>query len=80
MGIWDETSTVERTVKEAVNGDTVVSTIDLQVQSIVEKHILEFNEQHKMRASAGEGSKNTAVIRYESSERRNPGGGLLSEL
>ena len=58
----DETSTVERTVKEAVNGDTVVSTIDLQVQSIVEKHILEFNEQHKNEASAGEGSKNTAVI------------------
>ena len=61
-GYLDETSTVERTVKEAVNGDTVVSTIDLQVQSIVEKHILEFNEQHKNEASAGEGSKNTAVI------------------
>ena len=61
-GYLDETSTVERTVKEAVNGDTVMSTIDLQVQSIVEKHILEFNEQHKNEASAGEGSKNTAVI------------------
>ena len=61
-GYLDETSTVESTVKEAVNGDTVVSTIDLQVQSIVEKHILEFNEQHKNEASAGEGSKNTAVI------------------
>ena len=61
-GYLDENSTVERTVKEAVNGDTVVSTIDLQVQSIVEKHILEFNEQHKNEASAGEGSKNTAVI------------------
>lgn len=61
-GYLDETSTVERTVKEAVNGDTVVSTIDLQVQSIVEKHILEFNEQHKNEAFAGEGSKNTAVI------------------
>lgn len=61
-GYLDETATVERTVKEAVNGDTVVSTIDLQVQSIVEKHILEFNEQHKNEASAGEGSKNTAVI------------------
>ena len=61
-GYLDETSTVERTVKEAVNGDTVVSTIDLQVQSIVEKHILEFNGQHKNEASVGEGSKNTAVI------------------
>lgn len=61
-GYLDDGATVERTVKEAVNGDTVVSTIDLQVQSIVEQHILEFNELHKNGASAGEGSKNTAVI------------------
>ena len=61
-GYLDDTSTVEQTVKEAVDGDTVVSTIDLQVQSIVEQHILEFNEQHKHEVSAGEGSKNTAVM------------------
>lgn len=61
-GYLDDTSTVEQTVKEAVDGDTVVSTIDLQVQSIVEQHILEFNEQHKNEVSAGEGSKNTAVM------------------
>ena len=39
-----------------------MSTIDLQVQSIVEKHILAFNEEHKNYAYDGEGSKNTAVI------------------
>lgn len=61
-GYLDEGSTFERTVKEPVNGSTVVSTIDLQVQSIVEKHILEFNEAHKDEATPGEGSKNTAVI------------------
>ncbi len=61
-GYLDDTSTVEQTVKEAVDGDTVVSTIDLQVQSIVEQHILEFNEQHKNEVSTGEGSKNTAVM------------------
>ena len=61
-GYLDDTSTVEQTVKEAVDGDTVVSTIDLQVQSIVEQHILEFNEQHKNEVSVGEGSKNTAVM------------------
>ena len=61
-GYLDESSSYERTVKEPENGSAIVSTIDLQVQSIVEKHILAFNEAHKNEASVGEGSKNTAVI------------------
>lgn len=61
-GYLDEDSTFERTVKEPNNGNTVVSTIDLQVQSIVEKHILAFNETYKNGFVAGEGSKTTAVI------------------
>ncbi|MGN1378502.1 MAG: peptidoglycan D,D-transpeptidase FtsI family protein, partial [Dorea sp.] len=61
-GYLDDSSTFERTVKEPDNGSTVVSTIDLQVQSIVEKYILAFNEAHKNEVSKGEGSKNTAVI------------------
>lgn len=61
-GYLDTDSTVERTVKEAIDGKTVVSTIDLQVQSIVEKYILQFNEEHKDLAYPGEGSVNTAVI------------------
>lgn len=61
-GYLAEDSTFEQTVKEPENGQTIVSTIDLQVQSIVEKHILEFNAEHKNQATQGEGSKNTAVI------------------
>lgn len=61
-GYQDKDSTYERTVKEPENGNTVVSTIDLQVQSIVEKHILAFNEEHQNQAWDGAGSKNTAVI------------------
>lgn len=61
-GYLSSDSSVERTVKEATNGNTVVSTIDLQVQSIVEKYILQFNEEHKNLAYPGEGSANTAVI------------------
>ena len=61
-GYLDDISSVERTVKEPENGQTVVSTIDIQVQSIVEKHILKFNDAHKNQARKGEGSKNTAVI------------------
>ena len=62
-GYYDSTSSVERTVKAAKNGNTVVSTIDVTLQSIVEKYILEFNEAHKGEEREDEpGSKNTAVI------------------
>lgn len=59
-GYFDSDSSLERTVKPARNGNTVVSTIDVTLQNIVEKCILDFNEEH---AKDGEpGSKNTAVI------------------
>lgn len=61
-GYQDTDASLERTVKNAINGETVVSTIDITLQSIVEKHILAFNEAHKNEAHSGEGSKNTAVI------------------
>ena len=61
-GYQDESNSFEQTVKEPENGQTVMSTIDLQVQSIVEKHVLEFNEEHKNQAREGEGSLDTAVI------------------
>lgn len=62
-GYFDSASTVERTVKPAKNGYTVVSTIDVTLQSIVEKYIKEFNEEHAGEAREGEpGSKNTAVM------------------
>ena len=62
-GYFDSDSSVERTVKAAKNGNTVVSTIDVTLQSIAEKCILEFNEAHAGEAREGEpGSRNTAVI------------------
>ncbi len=61
-GYQDTDSSLERTVKNAINGQTVVSTIDITLQSIAEKHILAFNEEHKNEARSGEGSTNTAVI------------------
>ena len=61
-GYQDESASLERTVKEPESGSTVVSTIDLQVQSVVEKHILKFNEKYKNNARKGEGSAKTAVM------------------
>ncbi len=61
-GYLDTDSSLERTVKNAVNGQNVVSTIDITLQSIVEKNILAFNEAHQNEARSGDGSTNTAVI------------------
>ena len=62
-GYFDSASTVEQTVKPAKNGNTVVSTIDVTLQSIVEKAIKEFNEEHAGEVREGEpGSQNTAVV------------------
>ena len=61
-GYLDTDFSLERTVKEAVNGKSVMSTIDISLQSIVEKHIVAFNEAHRNEARPGPGSKNTAVI------------------
>lgn len=59
-GYLDSDSSVERTVKAAKNGNTVMTTLDVGLQSIVEKCILEFNQQYADDDSTG--SKNTAVI------------------
>lgn len=61
-GYLDTDSSLQRIVKNAINGQNVVSTIDITLQSIVEKHILAFNEAHKNEATTGEGSLNTAVM------------------
>lgn len=53
-GYFDSELNIERTVKPAVDGNTVVSTIDLNIQQIVEKHINKFMEDI--------GAKNTAVM------------------
>lgn len=61
-GYLDADSVFERTVKNAVNGNTVVSTIDVHLQSIVEKYIQELNDKYKGEGDETFGSKNTAVM------------------
>jgi len=61
-GYQDEDAILEQTVIPAQNGYTIVSTIDVALQSIVEKHIIKFNKEHKNEVETGLGSKNTAVI------------------
>ena len=46
--------------KEPVDGCTVVTTIDANLQGIVERHIAAFNQSHTRKGKTG--SKNTAVV------------------
>lgn len=62
-GYQDEDATLARTVKEPVNGNHIVTTIDVNLQSIVEKHILALNETYKGNyRKEDEGAKNIAVM------------------
>lgn len=44
-GYYDSELNIERIRKKAVNGNSVISTIDINVQRIVQKHIFEFNNE-----------------------------------
>ena len=61
-GYLNDDSTLERTTKAATDGNTIATSIDVNIQSIVEKYILEFNEAHRDEAREGAGSSNTGVI------------------
>ena len=61
-GYLNDDENLERTIKPAEDGKTLVTSLDVNVQSIVEKHILAFNEEHKNEAREGNGSTNTGVI------------------
>lgn len=62
-GYLNSDSNLETTTIAAEDGDTVQSTIDVNIQSIVEDAIENFNEEYENAYRTGEaGSKNTAVI------------------
>ena len=61
-GYLNDDENLERTLKPAQDGKTLVTSIDVNIQSIVEKNILAFNEEHRDEAREGAGSTNTGVI------------------
>lgn len=61
-GYLNSDKSLERTIKEAANGNSIVTTIDMNVQSIVEQKIAEFNESYRDAFTDGPGSLNTAVL------------------
>lgn len=61
-GYLNDSSTLERTVKPAVDGDTIVTTIDANIQSIAEKYLKQFSDEHLNEARDGLGANNLGAI------------------
>ena len=61
-GYLNSDSDFEKTVITPQDGNTLITTIDANIQSIVEKKIKEFNDTYRDNYTEGDGSLNTAVI------------------
>ena len=65
FGYLTEDTTLERTIKPAVDGYTIHSTIDANIQSIIEKYLIQFNEENKNKVRSGNGAENVGCIIQE---------------
>lgn len=61
-GYLNSDNSVEQTIKDAVNGDNIVITIDSNIQSVVEAKILDFSKAYANEARTGPGAENIGVI------------------
>lgn len=61
-GYLNEEETLERTMINATDGYNLVTTIDANIQQIVEKYLYEFNEENKNQARTGNGAMNLGCI------------------
>lgn len=61
-GYLNDDSTLERTTISAVDGNSIVTTIDANIQSIVEKYLKKFNDEYKNNFTERNGSNNTGCI------------------
>lgn len=65
FGYLNDDSTLERTVKPAEDGYTIHSTLDANIQGIIEKYLREFNDAHKDEDRIGNGAENVGCIIME---------------
>ena len=61
-GYLNEDLALERTVKAAVDGNSIHTTIDINIQMIVEKYLQKFMDEHKDKNTPGNGANNAACI------------------
>ena len=64
-GYLNEDSDLQRTVIPAEDGYSIYSTVDINIQSTVEKYLAEFNEELKDNAHPGNGAENVGCIIME---------------
>ena len=61
-GYLDDDSNLERTTIPPTDGDSIVTTIDGNLQSIVEKYLKEFNDNYANNVRTGNGANNVGCI------------------
>ncbi|MGN0432455.1 MAG: penicillin-binding transpeptidase domain-containing protein [Lachnospiraceae bacterium] len=65
FGYLNDDSNLERTTKPAVDGYTVVSTLDVNIQSIAEKYLKEFSDEYTNNYTEGPAANNVGCIIME---------------
>lgn len=61
-GYLNDDSDLERRTIAAEDGNSIVTTIDANIQSIAEKYLLKFNEEYKDNYHVGNGAENVGCI------------------
>lgn len=61
-GFLNDDVTLERTTVAAVDGNSLVTTIDANIQAMCEKYLKQFNDEHKDEAREGLGFYDAGVI------------------
>ncbi len=61
-GYLNSDNNLEKTTKEPVNGNSLVTTIDLNIQKIIDQNITQFQEEHRDEAKEGAGSRHTGIL------------------
>lgn len=62
FGYLNEDSEFQKTTIEPDHGKTLVMTLDMNIQQILEKHIKEFDDTYGDEESHGKGAKNVGVV------------------
>ncbi len=64
-GYLDDNANLERTTIAPQDGNSIVTTIDGSIQSIIEKYLKEFNDEYKNAVRTGNGAQNVGCIIME---------------
>ena len=61
-GYMNDNANLERTTKAAVDGYSLVTTLDANIQGIVERKLKEFNDTYKNAVREGNGARNVGCV------------------